>query len=265
MHIIGIGGLKRSGKDTFARVVADVARADGIAVTVIAFADAVRQAAAAAYGVDAAAFTDDARKDTICEAWGITYRQMLINLGEAMRDVDSDHWVKAWRRAASVYNKTKCAVCRGSGEDRTQPRVADGGHGFYLDCSACKGAPLPTLVLVPDLRRVNEAQAIHDAGGMTVLMRRPGVEWNGHETEVLAHLAQHRYDFKAASLGCWYAREEPVWLHYNPTTPGAPMCRRFYDTAIDNPVAVGAHATADDTAKLHSQAVALLLQVRRGL
>ena len=254
MHIIGIGGLKRSGKDTFARVVADVARADGIAVTVIAFADAVRQAAAAAYGVDAAAFTDDARKDTICEAWGITYRQMLINLGEAMRDVDSDHWVKAWRRAASVYNKTKCAVCRGSGEDRTQPRVADGGHGFYLDCSACKGAPLPTLVLVPDLRRVNEAQAIHDAGGMTVLMRRPGVEWDGHETEVLAHLAQHRDTSKAQTLDCWYADDDPMSLSVIMASS-----HRIYDTAIDNPVAVSAQATEDDAVKLRRLAVEVLI------
>ena len=228
MHIIGIGGLKRSGKDTFARVVADVAQRQGFVVAVIAFADAVRQAAAAAYGVDAAAFTDDARKDTVCEAWGITYRQMLINLGEAMRDVDADHWVKAWRRAAVRHNRT---------------------------CEYGQESDKPLLVLVPDLRRVNEAQAIHDAGGLTVLMRRPGVEWNGHETEVLAHLAQHRDDIKAASLDCVYGGEAPRTLSY--LTPGLPW-RHLYDTAIDNPVAVGAQATEDDTAKLRSQAVAIL-------
>jgi len=232
MHIIGIGGLKRSGKDTFARVVADVAQRQGFVVAVIAFADAVRQAAAAAYGVDAAAFTDDARKDTVCEAWGITYRQMLINLGEAMRDVDADHWVKAWRRAVAKV-----------------PLYATGTYH-------------PVLVLVPDLRRVNEAQAIHDAGGLTVLMRRPGVEWNGHDTEVLAHLAQHRDDIRAASLDCVYEGGTPRTLSY--LTQGLPW-RHFYDIAIDNPVAVGAQATEDDTAKLHSQAVTLLSQVRRGL
>lgn len=233
-HIIGIGGLKRSGKDTFARILAEVARERGLAPVILAFADPVRQAAAAAYGVDVSSFTDDARKDTICEAWGVTYRQMLINLGEAMRDVDADHWAKAWRRAVVQRSRT---------------RESD----------------KPLLVLVPDLRRVNEVQAIHDAGGLTVLMRRPGVEWNGHETEVLAHLAQHRDDAKAGALGLWYADDNAMSLHYNPTTPGAPMCRLFYDIAIDNPVAVGAQAIADDIVKLRSQAVAVLSQVRRGL
>ena len=227
MHIIGIGGLKRSGKDTFARVVADVARADGIAVTVIAFADAVRQAAAAAYGVDAAAFTDDARKDTICDAWGITYRQMLINLGEAMRGVDADHWVKAWRRVAARHNRT---------------------------CEYGQESDKPLLVLVPDLRRVNEAQAIHDAGGMTVLMRRPGVEWDGHETEVLAHLAQHRDTSKAQTLDCWYADDDPMSLSVIMASS-----HRIYDTAIDNPVAVSAQATEDDAVKLRRLAVEVLI------
>lgn len=232
MHIIGIGGLKRSGKDTFARVVADVAQRQGFVVAVIAFADAVRQAAAAAYGVDAAAFTDDARKDTVCEAWGITYRQMLINLGEAMRDVDADHWVKAWRRAAVRHNRT---------------------------CEYGQESDKPLLVLVPDLRRVNEAQAIHDAGGLTVLMRRPGVEWNGHDIELLAHIAQHRNDTKARWLGCEYETNAPLSLRL------MFVDHALYDAAIDNPVAVGAQVTEDDTAKLRSQAVALLSRVRHDL
>ena len=229
MHIIGIGGLKRSGKDTFARVVADVAREDGIAVAVIAFADAVRQAAAAAYGVDAAAFTDDARKDTICKAWGITYRQMLINLGEAMRGVDPDHWVKAWRRAAIRHNRT---------------------------CEYGQESDKPLLVLVPDLRRVNEAQAIHKAGGLTVLMRRPGVEWNGHETEVLAHLAQHQDEVKTKALGCLYTHSaDTMSLSYKQDA----QCKQLYDNVVDNPVALGAQATEDDAVTLRRLAVEVLI------
>jgi hypothetical protein len=251
MHIIGIGGLKRSGKDTFTRVIADVARGDGFAVAVIAFADAVRQAAAAAYGVDASIFTDDARKETICEAWGITYRQMLINLGEAMRGVDADHWVKAWRRAASAYNKTKCVVCRGSGEDRTQPRVADGGHGFYLDCPACKGAPLPALVLVPDLRRVNEAQAIHSVQGINVLLRHSGVTWDGHINEALAEVAQHRNEALAAKLQCEYAAlAAPISI--------STARRRLFDCFADNPVAAGGTSTDEQREQLYTIAAQIL-------
>lgn len=204
MHIIGIGGFRRSGKDTFARVVAEEARKRGFAVAIIAFADPLRQAAAAAYGVDIAAFTDDACKDTVCEAWGITYRQMLNNLGKAMRGFDEDHWVKAWRRAVTLRSRR---------------------------CKYGEAPDLPVIVLVPDLRRVNEARAIHKAGGLTVLMRRPGIVWDGHENEMPAHLAQHRDDLKAASLGCAYAVDDLLSLHY--PTPGLPW-RRVYDRAIDN-------------------------------
>ena len=58
-----------------------------------------RQAAAAAYGVDVGAFTDDAKKDTVCPEWGTTYRQMLLNLGvpATLLGGDHDHWVKRWR------------------------------------------------------------------------------------------------------------------------------------------------------------------------
>lgn len=224
-RIIGIGGLKRSGKDTFARILAEVARERGLAPVILAFADPLRQAAAAAYGVDMASFTDDASKDSVCDAWGITYRQMLINLGAAMRSTDPDHWVKAWQRAVRRLSKT-----RPYGEP-----------------------DLPKLVLVPDLRRVNEVQAIHAAGGLTVLMRRPGVEWNGHETEVLAHLAQHHDDAKAAALGCQYVGEAALSLSY--TT------QDVYDVAVDNPVTVDAQATKDDAAKLRGQALVLFSDI----
>lgn len=216
--VVGIGGFKRTGKDTFARVVADVAKSRGFAVATIAFADPLRRAAAAAaaYGVDVSIFTDDARKETVCPAWGITYRQMLINLGEAMRMVDPDHWVKAWRQAVGrvLVQRKGC------------------GHGEYEmpeHFAVCTVPPRPTLILVTDLRRVNEAAAIHDAGGVTVLMRRPGVAWDGHVNELPAHLAQHRDDDRAATLGCWYDSEGA--LSYVGTET---VHRAFFDWTVDN-------------------------------
>ncbi len=98
-YVIGIAGLKRSGKDTFARALREVATERGFAFASIAFADSLRQAATAAYGVDVTIFTDDAKKDTVCSDWGITYRQMLLNLGvpTTLLGGDYDHWVKRWR------------------------------------------------------------------------------------------------------------------------------------------------------------------------
>ena len=171
-YLIGIGGLKRAGKDTFARVLREVAVERGFAFVTVAFADPLRQAAAAAYGVDVSAFTDDDKKDTVCPEWGITYRQMLINLGEGMRSTDQDHWVKRWRIEV----------------DRQQTALVEEARSIGRHTAAIYSDRL--VVAVPDVRRLNEAAAIHDAGGVNVLVQRPGVEWNGHVTEQLAGASQ---------------------------------------------------------------------------
>ena len=97
-YIIGIGGFRRSGKDTLARAIAAVAQSRGMATAIIAFADPLRQAAAAAYGINAAEFTNDLLKDSVVEAWSITRRQMLINLGEAMRGIEVRLYLRSIRR-----------------------------------------------------------------------------------------------------------------------------------------------------------------------
>ena len=227
-HIIGIAGFRRCGKDTLARAIAELAQARGFAVATIAFADPLRKAASAAYGVDVAEFTDDKLKDAIVEAWGITRRQMLINLGEAMRGVDPDHWVKAWRRAA-----TKILPTWWSADD-------DGPVTKQLS----------TIVLTPDLRRVNEAQAIHAAGGINVLLRRSGVTWDGHINEALAEVAQHRNEALAAKLQCEYAASNPVSI-------SAAGCRLF-DCFADNPVAAGGTSTDGQREQLYTIAAQIL-------
>ncbi len=182
-YLVGISGFKRSGKNTFADVLRNVAHERGLAFVAVAFADPLRRAAAAAYGVDVSNFTDDAKKDTVCEAWGITYRQMLINLGEAMRGVDADHWVKALRQQVLLLP-----------EQHFQGRASPWAAGTYHDI----------IVAVTDVRRVNEAAAVHDLGGVNVLVRRPGVVWDGHVNEELMHWAgEYRPDL-INFQGCVY-------------------------------------------------------------
>ena len=207
-HIIGIAGFRRCGKDTLARAIAAVAQSRGFATAIIAFADPLRQAAAAAYGINAAEFTDDALKDRVAEAWGITRRQMLINLGEAMRGIDPDHWVKAWRRAVA---QVRWQV-RG---DRlwNSPSILD--------------YPKLRLIIAPDLRFIREANAIHSLSGINVLLRRDGVTWDGHINEALAQIAQHRDEALATQLGCHYAATNAMSITTN---------RRIFDCDVDNPV-----------------------------
>ncbi len=156
--IITLGGLKRSGKDTFANVLAAVASSRGLTPHRVAFADPLRQAAKVVYNLNDADPFGDEVKDVVDPSWGITRRQMLINVGEAMRGVDADHWTKLLTR----------------GIDRFETTVKQ-----YT----------PThqpLHIVTDMRRPNEAKALLDLGATLVLVVRDGVVWDGHETEAMA-------------------------------------------------------------------------------
>ena len=203
-YVVGIGGLKRAGKDTFARVLREVAVERGFAFVSVAFADPLRQAAAAAYGVEVGDFTDDAKKDTVCPEWGITYRQMLINLGvpATLLGGDHDHWVKRWR---IEVQKTRV------------PWWGLTGNGEQVDL----------VLAVPDVRRLNEAAAIHDAGGVNVLVQRPGVEWNGHVTELLAETSREYGQRSYADLSLFSELKQGTW---HPADPR----RDVFDAGIDN-------------------------------
>ncbi|MEK9726133.1 MAG: hypothetical protein VW405_21955, partial [Rhodospirillaceae bacterium] len=209
-----------------------VAQSRGMATAIIAFADPLRQAAAAAYGINAAEFTDDALKDRVVEAWGITRRQMLINLGEAMRGVDPDHWVKAWRRAVAKVQPTWW------GADDDGPVTKQ----------------LSTVIITPDLRRVNEANAIHAMGGLNVLLRRDGVTWDGHINEALAQVAQHRDDALAAQIGAqigaWYRTGDAMSI------ADATTSRRIFDCDAHNPVSARQCLPVDDAQRSELTALA---------
>ena len=82
---------------------------------------------------------------------------------------------------------------------------------------------------MPDVRRLNEAAAVHDASGINVLVQRPGVEWNGHGTEELAQkIGQHPtlcYAAEALSglhTGHWHPRSGELYL------------RSVVDAVVDN-------------------------------
>lgn len=233
-YIIGIAGFKRCGKDTLARAITAVAQARGMATAIIAFADPLRQAAAAAYGINVAEFTDDALKDCVVEAWGITRRQMLINLGEAMRGIDPDHWVKAWRRAVA---QVRWQV--GGDRLRNSPSILD--------------YPKLCLIITPDLRRVNEANAIHAMGGLNVLLRRDGVTWDGHINEALAQVAQHRDDALAAQIGAKY-------LAGNAISVAASNAHRIFNCDARNPVSARQTEPVNDAqrSELNALAAAIL-------
>lgn len=212
--IIGIGGLKRSGKDELARAIISHARQNGVILWNIAFADALRDTAAAAYGVPVNEFSSDQLKDEVHPAWGITRRQMLINLGvpaTLLPPAGVDHWVRRWQQSLSDL-----------------PMNTSG-------------------VIAADIRRTNEAAAVHDMGGVNILVRRPGITWNGHITEKLSWLAstaRGSYNYGDAAL-------------HEMGSAGQRSTRPVFDLVIDNDGSVSdLHAKA-------SQLYKAVLDVRR--
>ena len=185
--IIALGGLKRSGKDTFAGILASVAKArSNLTPHRIAFAEPLRRAAAAAYDVPIAEFSDDQIKDVIHPAWGISRRQMLINVGEAMRGVDADQWTKLLVRGVDSF-----------------------------ETAAASYTPTQRpLHIVTDLRRPNEAKVLLDLGATLVLVVRDGVVWDGHETEAMAGVATigWHHGRRAARLGFPSPATDPYHL-----------------------------------------------------
>ena len=163
---------------------AAVAQSRGMATAIIAFADPLRQAAAAAYGINAAEFRRATLKDKVVEAWGITRRQMLINLGETMRGIDPDHWVKA---ASSGYKGAVAGRRRSPGKTRLR-----------------SGPPKVQIVLTPTYARSTKRRRFTCRRHQRPL-RRDGVTWDGISTKALAHVAQHRDD----ALGRADRREVP--------------------------------------------------------
>ena len=169
MYVIGIGGFKRSGKDTFGRLLKEAAEQRGVVAITTAFADPVRGAAAPIYGYGTSTFhfIKPESKDEVNPRWGITPRQMMINVGEAMRAINPDHWVKLWREYIGDVKEN-------------------------------------VLVIVTDVRQRNEAHAVKALGGSLVLLQRSGIVWDGTQVELLAHDAaeqQGTFDYTVKNDG----------------------------------------------------------------
>jgi len=94
--IVGLAGYRGAGKSHLAHELVRDYR-----LTKMSYADPVRSAAAAAWGVREEVFTDRRRKDVENYVFsGKTPRDVLIELGMWYRSQNPDHWVNVMRRRA---------------------------------------------------------------------------------------------------------------------------------------------------------------------
>ena len=69
----------------------------------------------------------------------MTLNRLLNADNECVGYFTDDAAGRAAMQAARAEWEKLCDSCAGTGEDRSKPRIADGGHGFFPDCRTCRG------------------------------------------------------------------------------------------------------------------------------
>lgn len=146
--IIALVGYRGSGKSHCAVVIQDKSCFDQNVSTYrrVSFADPLRAAASAIWGWRAEDYAQG-NKEVVSERWGISPRQSLIEVGMWCRNRRLSHWL-----------------------DRFLDKVENLAPRFSTVCD--------------DVRYLNEAEAIIDAGGMLVWIDGPGTPAPEDEPEL---------------------------------------------------------------------------------
>ena len=147
--IIGLGHKKRVGKDTLGRMLKCDLIQRGYDVHCLAFADALKDCAHTLFGhrgLKEKEWYDDYPFERGWVLSGIekTPRQIWIELGNAVRRIDPDLWVK--KVVDRIRRQARCFAYR------------------------------PRAFIITDVRFPNEAHAIHSWGGVLVKVNRPALE-----------------------------------------------------------------------------------------
>ena len=164
MNLIGITGFKTSGKDTTFEAIRDITGGNAARR---AFADNLKALGAKALGLefeDMDEFKERGALDVWCGQaypdFEVTGRQYLQNLGVGAREVFGvDFWV-----------------------DQVLP--VDRARRELIWCASPELLELPKWAVVTDVRFPNEAARVLDLGGQVWEIVRPGLESDGHASEV---------------------------------------------------------------------------------
>lgn len=97
INLIGISGKKGHGKDTLAKIINSISISNNAkSFEIRSFAYKLKEAVASNWGIkDSSVFEERWFKDSMHPYLNITWRQLLQQYGEKMREIDPDYWVKA--------------------------------------------------------------------------------------------------------------------------------------------------------------------------
>ena len=141
--IVGLTGYKQSGKDTAALPLIEQGW------TRYALADPLRQVCCALFGWSAERVAD---KATIDPYWGISPRQALQRVGT---ELIRNHFHTVLPESENIWTRLL--------------------RKAYAECDY--------NMVVTDVRFPDEAETIHELGGVLIRVTRPGCAPDGHESE----------------------------------------------------------------------------------
>ena len=170
MKVIGLAGLKGSGKDTFADRLSFQLQRLGVWCWRQAFADKLKHAVEETLLFSAEQLSDPVLKEQIDSRWGVSPRQALRLIGEAYRvGIAADFWV----------------------------RRLDWSVRFTVEDVAKR---MPACLLVTDVRNDVEADWVKHQGKL-ILVSRSQVLFDGHSTEEMGTRPASFFDFTVDNSG----------------------------------------------------------------
>lgn len=210
IRLIAFQGLAFSGKDTACNILKGAAAHVNHQVIEARFAEPLYEMVRALVPCASSQLPKEEKEAPREELGGLSIREMLIAIGEGARQYDPLCWVKAWR--ASLLEDIDLAV---------------------------GGAKRNILVLVPDLRKENEAEAFRQIVPLVATAASGDPETTCHVTATLVHLR---------------ALNAPVNPNPNAATEVL-LQPKFGEPVIVNDHSQGLQAFADQVLRLFNQEI----------
>lgn len=162
MKVLGLAGLKGSGKDAFADRLSFALQQLGVWCLRKAFADALKQTLQTAFQFSDHQLTDPIAKETVDPRWGVSPRQAMRAIGEGFRTgISPDFWVKRLDITVRTFTDINFK---------------------------------PACLLVTDVRNDIEADWVKRQGKL-ILVSRPQSRFDGHSTEEMGTRPASFFDY----------------------------------------------------------------------
>ena len=182
--LIGINGLKTSGKDTTYGFIEELACGNFKTAKRVAFADKLKIMAALALGYEGEPAELIALMDKFKNTGSIVSRYDQVSEGTGNiiptgRDITGRQYLQMFGgKAREVFGDTFWI-------DQVLPPPADHNHPLEIpdDLALQERYPGVDYVCVTDVRYPNEAQRVLNLGGVVLEVVRPGLVSDGHDTE----------------------------------------------------------------------------------